>query len=85
MTKEELKQIDCVENIRVYKLNEIETNNSWIKIESGNDLPKIDFHTKYYFYDGENIWIDTISLDMRIENIKVTHYHPFVKPKTPLY
>lgn len=85
MTKEELKQMDCVENIRVYKLNEIETNNSWIKIESGNDLPKIDFHTKYYFYDGENIWIDTISLDMRIENIKVTHYHPIVKQKPPLY
>lgn len=62
-----------------------ETNYGWIKIESENDFPKIDFHTQYFFYDGESRWIDTFSFEMKIGRVKITHYQPIIKPQKPIY
>lgn len=62
-----------------------ETNNGWIKIESEDDLPKIDFHTQYWLSDGKSTWIETITLNHKIGREKVTHYQPIIKPQPPIY
>jgi hypothetical protein len=63
----------------------IEDNNGWIKIESEDDLPKIDFITQYWFFDGASTWISTFTLEMKLGRVKITHYQPIIKPKPPIY
>ena len=76
----------CSNKWRPESLSGIENNNGWISIEpDGSNLPKIDFHTKHWFCNGESTWIATMSLDMKIGNDPITHYQPMIVPKPPIY
>lgn len=71
---------------RPKSLQGIEDNNGWIKINSnGSNLPKIDFHTQYWFYNGESIWIETMSLSMKLGKDPITHYQTIQRPNPPIY
>jgi len=71
--------------MRPIVLENIENNNGWIRIESEADLPKIDFITQYWFFDGVSTWIQTFTLYMKLGRVKITHYQPIIKPEKPLY
>lgn len=65
----------------------IETNNSWIKIESEADLPNNSSALIWVYTDKGNIynyffystWFSINELE------KVTHYQPITKPLKPIY
>ena len=75
---------------RPKSLQGIENNNGWIKVESEADLPKND----------DDYWVMTSIKDDEVQqlsnlivirclnlekNIKITHYKPIEKPKSPIY
>lgn len=77
--------------VRPKSLQEIETNNGWIKIESENDLPTIG---EYYTI----VKFDNMIVERHFPNSKVnlefnkewwlkyiTHYQPIQKPQPPIY
>lgn len=74
--------------MRPTSLRGIETNNSWIRIESEKDLPSEDCDVFLYFKDGE-IMCDRFLLNYKnfatINYIHVSHYQPITKPLQPLH
>ena len=75
-------------------------NNSWIKIESEDDLPKettdcfvvnhygIEILRYYVSGDGINCWYDEDrETPIRHKWVldSITHYQPIIKPKPPIY
>ena len=76
------------EYYRPTSLRGIETNNSWIRIESEKDLPSEDCDVFLYFKDGE-IMCDRFLLNYKnfatINYIHVSHYQPITKPLQPLH
>lgn len=76
------------EYYRPISLRGIETNNSWIRIESEKDLPSEDCDVFLYFKDGE-IMCDRFLLNYKnfatINYIHVSHYQPITKPLQPLH
>jgi len=73
-----------------YKMCQEETDpqSKWIKIESEDDLPKIN--DKYWIIDKSKD-IEILKFDSKDENYviiwksQITHYQPIVKPEPPIY
>ena len=73
------------------KLQGIENNNGWIKIESETDLPKEGIHHSilldsdcingYRNYDV----IVFYEVNSRYRKKEISHYQPIEKPKPPIY
>lgn len=81
---------------RPKSLSGLDDNNSWIKIESEEDLPKEPTECFVYDDDGDilssvlGLDYPTLGLDYKneFERFKeegITHYQPIIKPEPPLY
>lgn len=70
---------------RPISLKGIETNNGWIKIESGNDIQDGDYWMLEH--DGTISPCFEIDQDSQKNNLHkyYTHYQPIVKPLPPIY
>lgn len=71
---------------RPIELQNISTNNGWIRIESEDDLPK---EYGYYFVVdliGDGVSVVSFNPDNKASWIDlVTHFQPIVKPEKPIY
>jgi len=83
-----IEYFETVDKWRPISLRGIETNNSWIRVESEKDLPSADCDVFLYFKDGE-IMCDRFLLNYKnfatINYIHVSHYQPITKPLQPLH
>lgn len=76
---------------RPKSLEGIENNNSWIKIESEDDLPEIGTYCHFIIKGFEELnnqgLFDGMFWDNKCAYISsvVTHYQPIDKPKSPIY
>lgn len=77
---------------RPKSLQGIENNNGWIRIDGEEDLPKES--GDYWVYEkngamGIRLYLSVPQkwgeYEMEIEEPKVTHYQPIVKPEKPIY
>ena len=83
-----LKQTMCT--YVPFKLQGIENNNGWIKIEIEKDLPSEDveykvgtlMNDKFYLSDGV---YDFKEIKFSYQNKYITHYQPIIKPLNPIY
>jgi hypothetical protein len=81
-----------MENLGILdKIDEIEHNNGWIRIESEEDLPKETIECKTCFYDGKN-YVQGCSGERNANQlwnaykaIQITHYKPIETSKPPIY
>lgn len=72
--------------LRPYELENIENNNSWIKIECEKDLPKIEMQDCFIMDKTLRVIVGRFTLSEKniwLEN--ATHYQPIEKPKPPIY
>lgn len=67
---------------RPKSLQGLETNNGWIKIESEDDLPKIQA-TYHVILKNGNQYMRTFA--DKSSFFDVTHYQPIEKPQPPIY
>lgn len=89
MTCRELDNGDLISvKIRPKSLKGIEDNNGWIRIESEDDLPKVDGISCWIITEKNKEirqrWFNKFWNEYEGEG-KVTHYQPIEKPKPPLY
>ena len=68
-------------------LQGIEDNNSWVKIESEDDLPKEGMTNYFICVDGKpSIHVHNLRQVLSLfKDGMVSHYQPIVKPKSPVY
>lgn len=75
------------------KEEKIEANNGWIKIESENDLPKVDIDCHFIFLKNKGKYQTFGVFDKRLDSFwsgsiritNITHYQPIIKPQPPIY
>jgi len=78
---------------RPVSLDNIETNNGWIKIESENDLPKTGTYdmssVKLYYFTNNGFYEanDYKKWKTHCDNLEITHFRfePIFKPEQPIY
>lgn len=74
---------------RPKSLQGIETNNSWIKIESEDNLPT-DENFDYWACNGNHFYslpytCSELREDYKVNNDYFTHYQKIIRPNKPLY
>lgn len=68
------------------ELISLEHNNGWIKVESEDDLPKIEMQDCFIMDKKMGVIVGRFTLSEKsiwLEN--ATHYQPIEKPKPPIY
>lgn len=74
--------------MRPKKLEGIDDNNGWTKIESEKNLPK-ERGCFWTFIEGKEVIMNTFNtfsdMEFTFDNGKVTHYQSLTKPSEPLY
>jgi hypothetical protein len=77
--------IDSKNNIRPGDLIGIETNNGWVRLESGDDLPRNGEYWTRASNDGQ-VFLNLISDGVwRWKNQHISHYQLVSKPSPPVY
>lgn len=81
--------------IRPKKLNGIDDNNGWIKINSADDLPKEPILCNIFREDGnidigkyvgnDRWFLANNDYPHTTQSLSITHYMPIVKPQPPKY
>ena len=79
----------CTDNelVRPESIYRIELNNGWIRIESEDDLPKVQDSFYVCFKNGEIIQRYFIPNNKHSKEDwrNITHWQPIIKPKPPIY